>query len=217
MIKKKIRYEGINGTIEEEFYFHLSKLDLLEMEAQHEAIGGIKGYYEKTMATKDSSKILDMIKWFIQTSYGERTPEGRHLKNSRIREEFIGSDAFSELFMELAQDPEKVNLFINGLVPRDLQEQIAKLGGNVQEDAPPPGPRPAVSNANVFEKESAPRPMESPLDRDEVAVPTESMMTPPAGALDAVPASRVLTKSEAEEMDAHELQAGLLDGRYKLS
>lgn len=212
MIKKTIRYEGVNGPIEEDFYFHLSKVDLLEMEAKHERIGGLQGYYEKTMATKDPSKILDMVKWFIESSYGERTETGRHLKNSRIREEFIGSDAYSELFMELAQDPEKVNTFVNGLVPRDLAEQMAKM----PKPEVPPGPRPAVSTErNVFEKESAPRPADSPLDRDEV-IPTESMMHPPEGSLSSKPAAEVLTDVRIREMDPVELQRGLVEGRYKL-
>jgi hypothetical protein len=230
MIKKRIRYQGTDGMVEEDFYFHLSKVDLLAMEAKHEKIGGIKGYYEKVMASGDSEQALDLVKWFIVSSYGERTEQGRHLKNERLREEFVGGDAFSELFLELGQDADKAAQFINGLVPADLAAEVAKM--TEQQRAAAMGPRPAVTQSNVFEKESAPdAPNLRTSIREEIDtlppeqggpepagyVPTESMASPPEGALGTTPAARTITKAEAEEMDAHELQRGLIEGKITIA
>jgi len=213
MIKKTIKYKDFNDQEREEtFYFHLSKADLIQMEAQQK--GGLKFYLERIQQEQDIEKIWGFLTQIVLTAYGKRSEDGaRHIKNAQYREEFQSSEAFSELLMELLGDPSKAAEFVNGIIPHDLADQIAQI----ERKTPPPGPRPEVATANVFEKESAPRPMDSPVDRDEPFVPTESMKHPPREAMSDTPEARVLTAVEIREMDSAELQRGLVEGRYKLS
>lgn len=204
MVKKTIKYKDFNDEEREEtFYFHLSKANLIAMEAEHR--GGLRTYLERIAAEQDTKKIWDYLSEIVLMSYGKRSDDGaRHIKSAQLREEFESSEAFSELLMSLLSDPAGAAEFINGLIPNDLRAQVGQIV--------PPGPRPAVATQqgdtwNVFEKTGAP---------EQPHVPTESRMHPPEGALGGQPAAEVLTEVQLREMDPAELQQGLIAGRFKL-
>ena len=51
--------------------------------------------------------------------YGEKSPDGkRFIKNQELRDAFAQTEAYSDLFMELATDAEAAARFINGIVPQ---------------------------------------------------------------------------------------------------
>jgi hypothetical protein len=209
VIKKTIKYTDFNDQERsEDFYFHLSKADLIELQAKYR--GGLEGFLTRIVASQDTEEIYGFLTEIVLKSYGKRSDDGSSFrKSAQLRDEFRSSEAFSELMMSFFTDVKNATEFINGIVPKDLVV-------NMRQASPPPGPRPAVSG-NVFEKDTAPRPEDTPVDRDEPFVPTESMATPPQGALGTNPAARILTRSEAMAMEADELQRGLVEGRYKLS
>lgn len=213
MVKKTIKYKDFNDEEREEtFYFHLSKANLIAMEAEHR--GGLRTYLERIAAEQDTKKIWDYLSEIVLMSYGKRSDDGaRHIKSAQLREEFESSEAFSELLMSLLSDPAGAAEFINGLIPNDLRAQVGQIV--------PPGPRPAVATQqgdtwNVFEKESAHARGEAEILEREKHVPTESRMHPPEGALGGQPAAEVLTEVQLREMDPAELQQGLIAGRFKL-
>jgi hypothetical protein len=215
MVKKTIKYKDFNGQEREEtFFFHLSKANLIAMEAKHR--GGLRTYLERIQAEQDTEKIWQYLSDIVLMAYGKRSDDGsRHIKNPQIREEFESSEAFSELLMGLLSDPAGAAEFINGLIPHDLRAQLGQMSSAPQ---PPMGPRPDVTQEtgrNVFEKGAGPE-----------HVPTESRMQPEPGALSETPetsrsfphgAAQVLTAVEIREMDPVDLQRGLVEGRYKLS
>lgn len=120
MIKKTRTYTDYNGNERtEDFYFNLSKAELMEMELSTE--GGLEKKLNKIIASKDSKKIVETFKDIIVRSYGVISDDGRRfIKSKELAEEFTQTEVYSELFMELASDADEAAKFINGIVPKDL-------------------------------------------------------------------------------------------------
>lgn len=121
MFKKTITYTDYNGEQRtEDFYFNLSKAELLEMQLSTK--GGLQGFLEKIIQTQDQPELIKVFKEIILKSYGEKTLDGKSfMKSDEIRAKFECSEAYSELFMELATDSNFAAEFINALLPADLQ------------------------------------------------------------------------------------------------
>lgn len=117
MIKKTISYEDYDGnTREDDFYFNLNKAEMMEMEMSAE--GGFINMIEKIVAERDQVKIMATFKDIILMSYGEKSLDGRRfIKNQELRDSFEQTEAYSNLFMELATNADKAADFINGIVP----------------------------------------------------------------------------------------------------
>lgn len=126
MLKKVIKYTDYNGVErEEEKYFNFNKAELMEMELT--TVGGLSGLIEKIIQTKDYPSLVKMFKGLILDSYGEKSADGIQFEKSEsIRKRFEQSEAYSELFMELATNSESAANFINGIIPKDLRDQVAK-------------------------------------------------------------------------------------------
>lgn len=118
MLKKTIKYTDYDGNErEEDFYFNLSTAELMEMELS--TTGGLEKYIQKIVAEKDSKKILEIFKEIIVKSYGVKSADGkRFIKNDEVREEFVQTEAYSDLFSELATNADAAADFINGIVPK---------------------------------------------------------------------------------------------------
>ena len=43
----------------------------------------------------------------------------RFIKNEQLREEFSQTEAYSDLFMELASDADAASAFVNGIIPKN--------------------------------------------------------------------------------------------------
>lgn len=119
MLKKTMKYIDYDGNERtEDFYFNLSKAELTEMELSHD--GGLTRMMEKIVATRDSKKIVEIFKDLILRAYGEKSLDGkRFVKNQELRDSFSQTEAYSDLFMELAFDAEAAAAFVNGIVPAD--------------------------------------------------------------------------------------------------
>ncbi len=141
MLKKLIKYKSLNDEeIEEEFLFHLSSAELLEMELVHEG-GSFADYMQRIVAAKDKGKLITEFKKLILLAYGEKSEDGRHfIKSPEISHMFTMSPAYSVLFMELSTDEKKALEFVQGILPEDLRGDIPD-----QDKHKGPPPRPQVS------------------------------------------------------------------------
>ena len=124
MLKKTITYTDYNGVERtEDFYFNLKKSEIMEMEMSTD--GGLSEMIKKILATKDIPSLMSIFKEFILKAYGEKSPDGkRFIKSKELSESFEQTEAYSELFMELATSDKAAAEFINGLVPPDVAAQI---------------------------------------------------------------------------------------------
>lgn len=120
MLKKTINYVDYNGVErKEDFYFNLSKAEVAEMELSVD--GGLSNMIERIVNSKDNKEIIALFKQIILKAYGEKSPDGkRFVKSKEISEAFSQTEAYSELFVELALNEEKAANFIKGILPLDL-------------------------------------------------------------------------------------------------
>ncbi len=117
MLKKTITYEDYDGNKRtEDFYFNLSKAEILEMEMG--VSGGMTQMLDRIVAEQDSEKIIKTFKEIILKAYGEKSPDGkRFIKSEELSTAFSQTEAFSQLFMELATDADAAAKFVNGIIP----------------------------------------------------------------------------------------------------
>lgn len=120
MLKKRITYTDYNGTKrEEDFYFNLSKAEIMEMEMS--TTGGLTEMINRIIETQDAPSIIKVFKEIIMKSYGEKSPDGKRLiKSKELSEAFSQTEAYSELFMELATNSDAASKFVNGIIPADM-------------------------------------------------------------------------------------------------
>ena len=126
MLKKTITYTDYNNNERtEDFYFNLTKAELMEMEMSTN--GGLAEMINKIVASQDAPSIIKIFKELVLKAYGEKSLDGkRFIKNDDIREEFSQTEAYSQLFMELATDADAAAAFVNGIMPAGLSQEEAK-------------------------------------------------------------------------------------------
>ena len=117
MLKKTITYTDYNGFERtEDFYFNLTKAEVVEMEMS--TTGGLAEMIKKIVAAQDAPSIIAIFKKLILKAYGEKSPDGkRFIKSDEISNAFSQTEAYSQLFMELATDADKAAEFVNGITP----------------------------------------------------------------------------------------------------
>lgn len=117
MLKKTITYVDYDGNERtEDFYFNLSKAELIEIETSNN--GGLSKMIEKLVAEQDMKRIIEIFKDIILKAYGEKSLDGkRFIKSAELRDSFEQTEAYSQLFMELATNAEAAAAFVNGITP----------------------------------------------------------------------------------------------------
>lgn len=117
MLKKTMTYTDYDGNQRtEDFYFNLSKAEVAEM--QMSAAGGLDKMINRIISEQDGKRIIELFKDLVLRSYGKKSDDGkRFIKSKELAEEFSQTEAYSDLFMELATDSEAAAAFVNGIVP----------------------------------------------------------------------------------------------------
>lgn len=140
MFKKKINYTDFDGNNRSEtFYFNFTKGELLEM--QIGTNGGYDSYLKRIVESQDQAEITKIFKEIILKAYGIKSDDGkRFIKTDALREEFTQTEAYSELFTELATNTEAAIEFINGIMPPALMAEVNKedMKKQMQEAGLPP-------------------------------------------------------------------------------
>lgn len=214
MLKQSIKYTNFEDReVTEEHYFHLSKADLVEMEVSRP--GGLQAHLERVIQSEDGKEIIAAFKELIHKSYGVRK-DGRFIKNKDLADEFMASEAYSELFMRLITNTDEAIKFVNGIIPKGLDADAARLAasaptaaaGHPSDTAAQPAP-PALEETPALEKvgnalseESTPE-----IEKTLAAVIEEATPENPA----------TLTPAQVAEMDSDEFKSGIATGKYKLA
>ena len=120
MLKKTVTYVDYNGVERtEDFYFNLSKAEVTEMELS--VRGGLSAMLEELVKSGDNARIVEIFKDLVLRSYGEKSADGkRFVKSKELSEAFSQTEAYSEIFMELALDEKAAAAFVNGILPSNL-------------------------------------------------------------------------------------------------
>lgn len=122
MIKKTITYCDFDGNeVTEDFYFNLTKAELIEF--NYNSKGGAEQLLQKIVASNDTKQILEQFKILVSKAVGKRSEDGkRFIKTQEITDDFIYSEAYSEILMELLHDAAYAAEFTKGILPQYLNK-----------------------------------------------------------------------------------------------
>ena len=117
-------YDGVERT--ENFMFNLTKAEIAELNLTTE--GGLQAAVQKIIDSRDVPEITKWFKRIIMMSYGEKSADGRRfIKSEELTENFLQTEAYSELFMELISDDNAAAAFVNGIIPKVDKSNIPAL------------------------------------------------------------------------------------------
>ena len=124
MVVKKIKYTDFNGVErEEEFMFNLTEAEITEMELTTDGV--LSDLIKKIISAQDTPQIIETFKMLLLKSYGVKSADGRRfIKSDELSKEFTQTNAYSQLFMELANDDKAAVAFINGIIPESMRERV---------------------------------------------------------------------------------------------
>lgn len=135
MLKKTMTYTDFNGTQRtEDFYFHLSKPELLKMmarfypdvlttsETKNEEYLSL---ISKIVEDKTPAELVDLFEYIILKSYGRRSADGKEFeKTPDLEKKFSQMPVYSDIFMELLTNNESMKAFFNGVLPKDMADAL---------------------------------------------------------------------------------------------
>ncbi len=126
MLKLTRTYNDYNGgTRTRDFYFNLTQAEITEMELSVD--GGLAEMINRIVAEQNGKQIIELFKDIILRSYGEKSADGeRFIKNQELRDKFSQTEAYSDLFMELATDAKAAADFVNGIIPAQNKKDVSK-------------------------------------------------------------------------------------------
>jgi hypothetical protein len=124
MLKRSITYQSFNDEeITEEFYFNISKPELIELEVEYPK--GLEGYLDDIIRAKDGKEIVKIFKHLVLMAYGVKSEDGKSfVKSDALREAFSHTAAYQALYMELAFNGDAAADWVKGVLPADMGKEL---------------------------------------------------------------------------------------------
>ena len=140
MLKKTITYTDYNGVVRtEDFLFNLTKTELMKWDLK--TPGGLAARLERISQKVDVPSLTAFIEDLIDKSYGIKSEDGvRFIKDENLSKMFTQTEAYDQLFVDLLSHEKKTAEFINGIIPKELADQVKKENENAN--------RPSLLNSN---------------------------------------------------------------------
>lgn len=131
MINEKITYtDFFDVERTEEFFFHMSDHEIAKFISTE---GGytIDKLMDRLVRDRNVKGLLKVIEELLDRSYGIPSPDGRRFeKSEQILQEFKQTEAYSQFYMDLISEENKVIDFIRGIMSKKtlqkLNETVAK-------------------------------------------------------------------------------------------
>ena len=140
MITRTFECKGFDGKpFNVSFDFHLFPADVASINLG--TFVGIDVLMKRLFDTKNGKEIVSILDTVIMKSVGQESANHqRFIRNKDIQDEFVETGAYSQLFMELTNDMEKLSDFFIGVLPSDMQEKILEKRAEEQanQDAAAP-------------------------------------------------------------------------------
>lgn len=119
MFKITKTYKDYDGNeMTNDFYFSLSQQEIVEL--NFTSPGGLVRYIESIQKTNDGGEIIGFFKKILLASYGQKVFDPkfgtRFSKLPEYVEQFVSTQAFSMIYMDLATDAKLAADFIRGVV-----------------------------------------------------------------------------------------------------
>ena len=105
------------------------------MEMEMGTTGGLAESIQKIIDAQDAPAIIKVFKDIILKAYGEKSADGKRFikvsdNGTPLSIGFSQTEAYSQLFMELATNADEAAKFIRGIIPNDIdisEEELKKL------------------------------------------------------------------------------------------
>lgn len=137
MLKKTVTFEDYNGNkITDDFYFNLNKAELIRWMS---TTGNytLDQVLEQIVKEVNGQKIMETFEDLMRRSYGVKSMDGRTFdKNDEIWKRFRNSEAYSEIFTQIVTSGKAAADFVNGIIPKELAEEVAKIAKENPEAIP---------------------------------------------------------------------------------
>lgn len=127
MIAKTITYEDFNGNKRtEEFCFHLNKTELMDWLLPENGVT-LDKIMENFVKKQDNKAMVDQMRELIVRSCGKVSVDGRRFdKSPEAKADFLETEAFPALHLELCKDANAAVEFVQGILPKDLGGELDK-------------------------------------------------------------------------------------------
>lgn len=128
MYRKNITYTDFNGVERsEDFYFNLTEAEVVEWMTTNSDYT-LDKVLEDLTKKRDIKSLLESVKDLIYRAYGEISLDGRRfVKNPEVKANFMETNAYSQLFLEIATDAKAAAEFFNNTLPKDLAEKVDQI------------------------------------------------------------------------------------------
>ena len=131
MLKKRVKYEGFDGEIiEEDLYFNLTRMDLIELNDRYES-KDMAAYMDKIVKEKNIKELYKVLKDIVLMAYGTKSEDAkRFIKNETVKKEFEESLAYAQLIEDFHETDTAMSDFVTGITNQikglDLQSAAAE-------------------------------------------------------------------------------------------
>lgn len=128
MYIKKIKFTDYMGVDrEEEHAFNLNEAEIVEW-LSTTGDYTLDKKLDRVAKERNGKEIMATFKDLIYRAYGKVSLDGRRFdKTEETKRDFMETEAYSKLFMELVTDAHAAADFINKIIPKDLAERVSKI------------------------------------------------------------------------------------------
>jgi hypothetical protein len=115
--------------------FNFDESELAEMALSDE--GGLDEWIDQIINSNSLKDIVRIVKRVILSAYGERTEDGRFIKEdpetgAPLYRKFKSSAIFPMVFMDVCFDAKKAAAFISGCVPENMRGTMDKASEDIE-------------------------------------------------------------------------------------
>lgn len=123
MIKKDITYTNPITNKEETraYWFHMNKADIIRIIGRDRE-GDWEAFIENIAKNGNIDEMLNFIETVVRSSVGYRNANSEFAKSQAFADEFIASEAYGELFVELLNSETAASEFFNGVVGNNINK-----------------------------------------------------------------------------------------------
>lgn len=132
MIKQTIKYVDFDGKEQEDVvYFNMTRTELLDFylnlpddlteDLKNPNEVDVEKFGARMLEKMGRSGIFDFVKTLVFKAYGVKSEDGRRfIKSEQLSTEFTQTLAYDEFIIDLFSDDNKVNAFVNGIMPANV-------------------------------------------------------------------------------------------------
>lgn len=138
MYQLPITYKDMNDDeITEVFCFNMSTPELVKFEDSKKSVGGMKNLVRRFIENGDAMGFVGFVEELVKASYGVKSEDNkRFIKSPELTEEFMQSNAYEVLYLNLLQDETAADKFIASIMPTKVRDAYseAKEKGDVSPE-----------------------------------------------------------------------------------